>query len=99
MNEFEQLRSEHIRLSILIALASDAGYSHNESILQQALAIYGLTISRDRVRTEIRWLEEQQLVTVRDVPGYLVATITARGADVASGAARVDGVKRPSPRG
>lgn len=99
MNDFDRLRSEHIRVSILLTLAGDPGYSHNESILQQALALYGLTVSRDRVRTEIRWLEEQQLVSVRDVSGYLVATLSPRGEDVAAGRARVDGVKRPGPRG
>ncbi len=98
MSSFEALRSEHVRLAILKALAADAGYSANESILQGALQMYGLHISRDRVRTELRWLEEQGLVTVRDVSGYLVAMATGRGCDVAAGSARVDGVKRPGPR-
>ncbi len=88
-----------IRLVILRTLAEDAGYAMNESVLQSVLGQFGHTCSRDRVRTELRWLEEQGLVSIQDVVGVLVARLTSRGADVASGAARVDGVKRPRPRG
>jgi DNA-binding GntR family transcriptional regulator len=88
-----------IRLVILRTLAEDLGYSMNESILQEVLSAFGHNVSRDRVRTELRWLEEQGLVTVNDVVGVLVARLTARGADVASGTARIDGIKRPRPRG
>ncbi|PLX97310.1 MAG: hypothetical protein C0621_00160 [Desulfuromonas sp.] len=92
------LITQDIRLVLLRALAEDPGYSMNDSVLQQLLAMFGHTISRDRVRTELRWLEEQQLVSNSEIATVLVAKLTARGADVASGAARVDGVKRPGPR-
>lgn len=87
-----------IRLVILKALSEDQGYSMNESVLQEVLLMFGHTVSRDRVKTELRWLEEQRLVTISDVFGVLVAKIGSRGVDVASGASRVDGVKRPRPR-
>ncbi|MGE4545828.1 MAG: hypothetical protein AB7D06_17185 [Pedobacter sp.] len=88
-----------IRLIILRTLAEDQGYSMNESVLQEVLGMFGHAVSRDRVKTELRWLEEQGLVTVENVVGIMVAKLTPRGADVASGAAKVDGVKRPRPRG
>ncbi len=87
------------RLVILRALAEDRGYSMNESVLQQVLDMFGHKESRDRVKAELRWLEEMGLITIENVSGVLVATLTSRGADVASGAAQVDGVKRPRPRG
>ncbi len=86
-----------IRLVILRTLAEDPGYSMNESILQEVLAAFGHTVTRDRVRTELRWLEEQGLISVKDVVGIMVSKLTSRGSEVASGAARVDGVKRPRP--
>lgn len=87
-----------IRLVVLKTLAEDQGYSMNESVLQEVLGMFGHTCSRDRVKTELRWLEEQGLVTLAEVVGVLVAKVTSRGVDVATGAARVDGVKRPRPR-
>lgn len=87
-----------IRLVILKALAEDQGYSMNESVLQEVLCLFGHTVSRDRVKTELRWLEEQGLVAVDEVAGILVAKVSSRGVDVATGVARVDGVKRPRPR-
>ncbi|AJF07774.1 VpaChn25_0724 family phage protein [Geoalkalibacter subterraneus] len=95
---FADLVTADIRLVILKALAEDQGYSANESILQEILGLFGHTVTRDRVRTELGWLEEQGLVTVGDTAGIKVARITGRGIDVSTGAARVDGIKRPRPR-
>ena len=94
---FAELLTADIRLVILRALEEDAGYSHNESILQSVLEAFGHIASRDRVRTELHWLKEQGLVVLKDVMGIQVATLTARGADVALGRAVVPGVKRPRP--
>ena len=83
------------RLVILRSLM-DAGYDANESIISDCLDLYGHDISRDLVRNHLSWLEEQGLVTVQRLQnGYMVATITQRGLDVAQGRAFVDGVKRP----
>jgi hypothetical protein len=97
-HHYLSLLAADIRLVILRALAEDPGYTMNESVLQTVLGVFGHTCSRDRVRTELRWLEEQGLISNQEVATVLVARLSARGADVASGAARVDGVKRPSPR-
>lgn len=96
--KFAELVTSDIRLVILRALAEDLGYSHNESILHSILAEFGHQISRDRVKTELYWLQEQGLLGLKDVAGCLVATVTQRGADVAAGSATVPGVKRPGPR-
>ncbi|MDX3896896.1 VpaChn25_0724 family phage protein [Pasteurella multocida] len=86
------------RLVILRSLA-DAGYDANESILDECLALYGHKISRDLVRNHLNWLEEQGLVRIERLSsGFMVATITQRGLDVANGEAVVDGVKRPRPK-
>lgn len=95
---FSNLLKEDQRLVILRALVQDLGYSHNESIIHKVLEEFGHACSRDCVRTHLSWLQEQGLLTVKDVAGYMVATITQRGADVACGRASVPGVNRPSPR-
>lgn len=85
------------RLVMLRILREMTGYTANESILDSCLETYGHNISRDAVRTHIRWLEEQGLVHVENVGGCLVAKLTGRGDDVATGQAVVDGVKKPRP--
>ncbi|WP_241364227.1 VpaChn25_0724 family phage protein, partial [Pseudomonas aeruginosa] len=72
-------------------------YQANSSVLHAVLSQWGHDPSRDQVKGELRWLEEQQLVKIEDVSNgaVLVAKLTERGADVAAGRARVDGVKRP----
>lgn len=90
--------TQNQRLVILRSLA-DAGYDANESILDECLALYGHKISRDLVRNHLNWLEEQGLVRIERLSGgFMVATITQRGLDVANGEAVVDGVKRPRPK-
>jgi hypothetical protein len=96
---FSDLLTTDIRLVILRALEQDLGYSHNESIIHSVVERFGHKCSRDVIRTQLCWLREQGLVTIEDVAGYMVATITLRGADVACGRATVPGVKRPNPRG
>ena len=94
---FGDIVTADIRLVILRLLAEDADYSLNEFVLVDALAMYGHKMSRDKLRTELSWLYEQQLVSMQDVSGVFVAKLTARGSDVACGAATCPGVKRPRP--
>ncbi|HGO5302399.1 TPA: winged-helix domain-containing protein [Vibrio harveyi] len=95
---FKELLQEDQRLVILRSLNEMDGYEANESIIDSCLDAYGHNISRDAVRTHIAWLEEQGLVKVREVTGCKIAQLTQRGEDVATGQARVPGVKRPRPQ-
>jgi Fe2+ or Zn2+ uptake regulation protein len=94
---FAELIAADMRLVILRCLNEDPGYDLNESMLQSMLEALGHNVSRDRVLTELAWLAEQGLVTLAWVMKVVVATLTARGADVATGRATVPGVKRPRP--
>ncbi len=93
---FAKLIAEDQRFIILRVLSEDAGYSHNEYVIQAALEQLGHHISADAVRTQAAWLAEQGLVTVKE-SGVLIATLTQRGDDVAQGRVTVPGVKRPRP--
>lgn len=97
MNTYAKLIEEDIRLVILQILNQDSDYSHNESILKAALGAMGHSISSDRLRTELAWLNEQGAVQTTDVGGIIVAKLTMRGQDAATGAATIPGVKRPGP--
>ncbi|ELO0986300.1 ArsR family transcriptional regulator [Citrobacter freundii] len=89
--------TEDRRLVILRSLM-DCNNEANESILNDCLDAYGHNVSRDVVRTQINWLQEQGLVTVEDLHGFYIVTITGRGQDVAEGRTRVPGVKKPRAR-
>ena len=87
--------TEDRRLVLLRLLAELPVYRANSSVLNVALERFGHATTRDQVRTELRWLEEQGLVSIEDMGPVLVATATERGLDVARGRAVVPGVARP----
>ena len=97
MTDFNQLLTENVRLAILQVLEQDADYSHNQDILQMILQSLGHSISIDRIRTELRWLEEQDLITVDAIGDLLVAKLNQRGLDISKGRGKVDGIARPRP--
>lgn len=92
----DDLKKEHQRLVVLRLLSEDAGYDLNESILHDGINMVGLDISRDSLRTQLAWLEEQGLITLFMVGSIRIAKLTERGLDVANGRAKVPGIKRPS---
>lgn len=94
---FEDLLRADMRLVVLLSLAQDHGYAHNEYVLKEMLGMMGHGVSRDKLRTELAWLTEQGLIETNDVSGTMVAKLTGRGKDVADGAVVVPGVKRPEP--
>lgn len=95
---FSDLWLADMRLVILRTLAKTAGYSCNDSILQDVLATFAHKCSRDQVRSAIAWLSENGYLTYEVLEtGTYIATITQRGIDVAEGNITVPGVKRPGP--
>ncbi len=95
MTHFATHLQEDRRLVLLRLLAEMPAYRANSSVLTMALESYGHAATRDQVKTELHWLQEQLLVSLSDLGPVLVATATERGQDVASGRAIVPGVKRP----
>lgn len=83
------------RLVLLRLLAELPMYRANSSVLNVALERFGHATTRDQVKTDLRWLEEQGLLNVEEAGPVLVATLAERGMDVAKGRALVPGVARP----
>lgn len=98
MATLAQRMSAERRAHILRTLAAAPSYRGGERILHEVLEDAGLGCSRDQVRNELAWLHDMALATVREVAGVMIAEITQRGADVASGSATVPGVARPQPQ-
>lgn len=96
--DFYDFTMGHARLAILRTLTEVAAHSANDSLLMTVMETLGLPITRDQLRTQIGWLEEQGLVRLMRPNGTLtVVTLRERGADVAIGRAHVDGIQRPAP--
>lgn len=99
MKSFDDSLREARRLVILRILSERNGYQANSSILHAGLQHLGVVSSRDDVLTDVHWLRDQSLVEIHEpIPGVEVVTLRRRGQEVASGAAVVPGVQRPSAR-
>lgn len=95
--DFDQFQTQDRRLVLLRALENADGYQANSILLGRYCTAVGHSVSADRLASDIAWLREQQLVTVRELDGVSVVKLTERGRDVALGTARVPGVARPQP--
>lgn len=94
-DDFGAHLAEDRRLVILRVLLESAGFTANGFILQRMLENLGHVVSLDRVRTDLAWLKEQELITSDLVGGVTIAKLTGRGEDVAAGRTVQPGVKRP----
>jgi len=94
---FAQLLAEDRRLVLLRLLSAAPQYALNAFVLRPGLEAVGHAVSADQLATELAWLAEQGLVELEAVVNVTVASLTARGADVAAGRVVTPGVKRPEP--
>lgn len=87
----------HVRLAVLRTLVEAPSRSANDSVLATAMGELGLALTRDQLRGQLSWLEEQGLIRLgRPSDTLIVAILRERGAEVALGLATIDGVQRPS---
>ncbi len=94
---YREIKDSEARLELLKLLAADKGYAAPASVLKPALASLGHTTSTAKLDTELSWLEEQGLVALSRYGDTVMVRLTARGGDVAEGAAHVPGVAHPRP--
>lgn len=95
MLHYKETFRRHMRLSILKVLNDAPEYSCNDSVLRDALEEFAFKATRDVVRTELYWLQEQGFATLSEAGHLIVAKATARGVDVALGRAIHPDIKRP----
>lgn len=94
---FDDLVTQDRKRLVLDALETADAYTANEVVLAQKLAEFGHRVSRDRLRSDLAWLAEQELLIAQQPGGVWVVTLTARGSDVARGHVQHPGVARPRP--
>lgn len=100
LNDFAQHLAADRRLVILRVLLDSTVYTTNEYMLHDVVGKLGHRVSVDTLRADLSWLAETaQLVTLTNVAGVCIATLTQRGQDVAEGVATVPGVKKPRAGG
>ena len=85
---------EHCRRLILEQLEQENDYAQNHVLIKQNLFMQGQSLPTDKVLTELTWLAEQGLISLDQFAGVTVAKLTARGLDVANGAASCPGIAR-----
>jgi hypothetical protein len=96
-SNFYDFTMGHARLAVLRALTEALPHVANDSVLMMEIERLGLPLTRDQLRTQLGWLEEQGLVRLaRPTDSLVVVTLRERGGDVAIGRSHVDGVQRPS---
>lgn len=95
----DRIIREEARLIILRALAEQANYSLNESLLADTLETFGIYRPRAWVRDEMRWLETMGAVRVTEAGSVLIGTLLDKGREHVEQRMRIEGVKRPGPRG
>jgi Fe2+ or Zn2+ uptake regulation protein len=93
---YDEFNRKHRRLSILRILDAAPGYASNEAILHQMVNHFGITSTRDQVRSELTWLAEQGLVRNEDLGSLLMTRATERGIDLAQGMANHPDIARRS---
>ncbi|MDR2208844.1 MAG: ArsR family transcriptional regulator [Azoarcus sp.] len=98
MSFHDFIRSDR-RLVILRILKEMPACRSNSSVIDGMLDRFGHNVSRDVVCGDLRWLAEQGLIDIDEAGPVLVATLTGRGLDVATGQSVVDGVSKPRPAG
>lgn len=99
---FAERVREEARLQMLRVLVQAAEYTSTDVLLRSALQQQGIALGMAGVRVELAWLNEQGLLVTQRIgggSGPMLATLTERGADVASGASPVPGIARPRPGG
>lgn len=92
---FSDYLRKDVRLVMLRVLSETPAFRANSSVMANLLHQFGHSVTRDQVKTELRWLEEQGLLSLEEAGSVLVATLQERGQDVAEGRSIIDGIARP----
>lgn len=97
MSDFEEYLDKDRRLIVLRSLHEQVGCTLNEALIQKALEIFAHRVTRTKVKSILRFLEEAGAVRITEVGGILIATLTQDGADhVERRRKPIDGISVPS---
>jgi hypothetical protein len=87
---------QHLRIAILRALLDCPGRCAHESLIVDLVNAVHIMADRQQVRSELIWLNEQELIVGEVKSGSIVGVLTEAGGWVAEGKRDHPGVKRPN---
>lgn len=96
MNSLADLIAADARLCILKELAQQTDGRLNDKTLQMVLDAFGISRSRDYVRTQLRALAELGAVRISEAGTVMIAALTKVGRDHVERRSIIEGVARPS---
>ena len=96
MSEYTNFKLRDLRLTMLKSLRAQGDLTANEKILQLEARQFGLSFSREVIRTELRFLEQLQAIALREAGSVMIATLKRRGEDHLERLIELDGVDTPS---
>jgi hypothetical protein len=99
MSQFAKYENEQMRLTILQMLEQDRDFTANDTVVNRALDSVGFSVSSDKLKTELAWLQEQGVIELNESMSMTIVKLTQRGQDVALGRATIPGIPRPRPKG
>lgn len=98
--KYDEHTNRHRRISILTYLyQTAAAYRSNDSLLTTIVNDFGIVTTRAQMRGELTWLRDQGYISLREIEGVMVATLTEAGTDIATGHRTDPGIARRSPKG
>ena len=83
---------------ILASLAEAPARALSEAVLASALDELRLRPSSAEMRDDLLWLADRALLRIDPEDGFWIASLVARGADVAELRLTVDGITPPPPK-
>lgn len=89
-----EVESEKRRFAILRHLRDTPARELNAAILADGCRVQGIPTTGDQVLTAMKWLADNDLVTVRSLGSFTVAKLTRAGSEVARGITDVPGILR-----
>lgn len=99
MTNLADMIAADARLCILKELAQQTDGRLNDKTLQMVLDVFGISRSRDYVRTQLRALHELGAVKVSEAGTVMIAALTSTGRDHVERRGIIEGVARPSDEG
>lgn len=96
MNDMGDIQSQHARLIILRALAKEAGYTLNSSMLADELATFAILRPREWVHAQIDFLAGSEAISFTSAGSVRICVLRQRGLDHVERRVAIEGIKRPS---
>jgi len=84
------------RLVVLKAINDDPGKNMTDTRLYMLVLEFGFKVSREFLVNELRWLEEQSAVRLREVGTAVLAELCQAGSDHLERITFITGVLKPS---